>query len=69
MTQRPVAEVRPLPPGGWWLLLAAGIAKPDIYLYSDQRWWLRDESVYPDPLEYWIIEREDGSLELAENAY
>ena len=48
MDQRPVAELRPLPPGGWWL---------------------RDDSVYPDPLEYWIIEQEDGSLQLVENIF
>ncbi len=69
MDEQSVTQLKPLPPAGWWLLIAAGIAEPDIYLYSQRRWWLRDQAVFPDPLEYWIIEREDGSLELAENAF
>ncbi|GAB4495136.1 MAG: hypothetical protein Fur0016_01060 [Anaerolineales bacterium] len=49
------------------ITIAAGVFEPEVYLYSQKRWWLRDQAVYPDPLEYWIIEREDGSLQLAEN--
>ncbi len=63
-------EVRPLPLEGWWLLHAVGLADAAyVYRYEDGRWWLRDQTTYPNLTEYWIMEREDGAVQLVENPF
>ena len=69
MNKNLILETHPLPPAGWWILIAGGVAEPRVYRYHEDRWFLRDESAYPEPMEYMLIEFEDGSLKLVDNSF